>query len=373
MSLSRPLGQDPAPWPVPPASRPPFWFQGRSPRPGLAFAFGLVAALTLAAPALAANGDTLTSIRDRGSVTCGTNPIPGFGFPDSDGNWRGFFIDFCRALAAATLGDPTAFEVVPVESNSRWEALNSHTTDVNVDGSTWTLSRDTALGFDFPGVLIYDGQRFLAKPSVPEGSVKAAAGLRVCIIMGTTAEVNLRDFLKKNDLEMTVIATESDEGAWTSFLKGRCELFVNDGIGLALRNALHMTPPRVNHLMTEAISKEPLGPVVRGDDHQWLEINRWVLNVLIAAEEAGISSTTLVDPSPTADLSSEDRVFVGGPEDNAAALGLEPGWARRVIAAVGNYGEVFDRNLGKGSEIGLDRGVNALWSEGGLMISPPLQ
>ncbi|MCF8483494.1 MAG: amino acid ABC transporter substrate-binding protein [Rhodospirillum sp.] len=322
-------------------------------------------------PATAANGDTARDIRARGEIRCGTNPILGFGFQGVSGRWDGFFIDFCRAVAAAVLGDAEKVDVVSVETQSRWDALRSGDTDINMDGATWTLGRDTAMGFDFPGIYLYDGQRFLGGPTVHPGSVRQAEGKSVCVIKGTTAEANLRDFLTRTDLELTVITVASDEGAWLSFSKGRCDLFVNDGIGLALRNVNHASDPTANHLLTEVISKEPLGPVVRADDHQWFEITRWVLNILVAAEEQGLTQATI---SRVEGVGGSDRAVLAGlGNDEAAALGLESGWSLRVIKQVGNYGEIFDRHLGMNSPLKLERGLNALWTEGGLMYAPPLQ
>jgi general L-amino acid transport system substrate-binding protein len=224
------------------------------------------------------------------------------------------------------------------------------------------------MGFDFPGIYLYDGQRFLAGPSVLARSAREAAGDRVCVIQGTTTEANLRAYLAREKLSMTLVLLSSDEGAWLSFSKGRCDLFANDGIGLALRNANHAPVPSANHLLTDVLSKEPLGPVVRGDDHQWFEIVRWVLNVLVAAEEMEGEHR-----SGEPDSGSDAAVLAGLGDDRGGALGLEPGWAARVVGQVGTYGAIFDRHLGKGSALGLDRGLNDLWTRGGLMYAPPLQ
>jgi general L-amino acid transport system substrate-binding protein len=233
------------------------------------------------------------------------------------------------------------------------------------------------MGFDFPGVYLFDGQRFLAGPKVPRGSMREAEGHSVCVIQGTTAEENLRNFLARTNLHLIVITVKSDEGAWLSFTKGRCDMFVNDGIGMALRNANAAPVPSANHLMGEVISKEPLGPVVRSDDHEWFEIIRWVLEVLVAAEEQGVTRAgmSLMEKGGQVEegAGADRAVLLGKGNDGAAALGLDPGWIVRVITQVGNYGEIFDRHLGADSSLKLARGVNALWTDGGLMYAPPLQ
>ncbi len=346
-----------------------FWGRYAGGRWGMAVGVICLMVTLLTAPVRAE--DTLDDILARGTLRCGTNPLPGFSQQEADGAWRGFMVDICRAVAAAILEDADRIEIVLVEANTRWDALAKGRTDLNVDGATWTLARDTTRGFDFPGVYLYDGQRVIIRGDLPVHGLVEAEGEAICVVTGTTSESNLDDYLARLGVGMVVKRLASDEGAWTAFLNGRCAMFTSDGIGLALRRALHAPDPSAFRFLPEVISREPLGPVVRSGEHRLFEVVRWVLNVMIAAEESGLTSEN-IDNKALQPRRTDARVLTGQAEDNGPAMGLTPGWAYRVVKQVGSYGEVFTRNLGVGSPVNLPRGLNALWREGGVMYAPPL-
>ncbi|MBY0431400.1 MAG: amino acid ABC transporter substrate-binding protein, partial [Rhodospirillales bacterium] len=323
------------------------------------------------AASVPAGAGVLDDVRQRGALRCGANPIVGYAIPNESGKWVGFNVDFCRALAAAIFKDAERFEVVPVESKTRFRALANGTVDLLVDGTTWTLERDVTMGFSFAGVWLYDGQGFLAKKSLGIRSMKEAGEASVCVADGTTSRRNVEDYLRAYDLKAKVVVVQSDEGAWTSFLKGRCDIITNDRFGLIMRSVLHSADARQYALLPEMISKEPLGPVVRAGDDRWFKLVRWVLSALIAAEERGLSARRVV--AVPADADTELRILSGQGDDHAEHLGLEPGWARRAIEQVGHYGEIFDRHFGAHSPLKAERGVNALWNRGGLMYAPPFK
>lgn len=323
------------------------------------------------ATASATAGATLDVVRGRGALVCGINPVVGLATFQPDGRWTGFLIDFCRAIAAATVGDRDRVEVVAVESANRFDALKSGAIDVLVDGATWTLGREAELGFIFPAVYLYDGQGFLAHKDLKARSLYEAGAASVCTITETTSIANLEDYLGSHPLPLKLVPVQSNEGGWSAFLKRRCDIMTNDVSGLIVRRALHSPNPDDYVLLTDIISKEPLGPAVRADDLAWVQVVRWVVLAMIAAEEKGVTQASAI--SQTVGKDPEARALVGLGNDHAKALGLEPGWARRVLQQVGNYGEVFDRNLGAGSSLKLDRGLNRLWTQGGLLYAAPFR
>jgi len=315
------------------------------------------------------NGATVAAIQARGKVQCGTNTISGFALPNETGQWSGMMVDLCRALAAAVLSDSHKIEIVSVESKSRFKALSTHQIDVLLDGATWTLERDVAMGLSFPATWLYDGQAFLTRPSLGVHTAKALGNHSVCVTDGTTSRRNLEDYLRRTGQVPPVIIAQTDEGAWNSFIKGRCDVLTNDRFGLLTRARQYSGEWKDFVLLPELISKEPLGPVVREEDQKWFKLVRWVIMAMVDAEELGVTSSNINH------LQADDvqtLILTGKGEDYGPALGIAPGWARRVIEQVGNYGEVFDRDLGSLSPFLSGRGVNALWDREGILYAPPL-
>lgn len=335
----------------------------------------MVAALLGLCTALAAfpagAGQTIDQIRTRGTLVCGINPVIGMATFEPSGRWNGFLVEFCRAIAAAVLGDSERLEVVAVESGNRFDALASGSIDVLTDGATWTLGRESELKLIFPATYLYDGQGFLAHKDLKVRRLKDAGAATVCAITETTSIRNLEDYLATHPLAVRVLPVHSNEGGWSSFLKRRCDVITNDLSGLIVRRARHSPNPDDYVLLEDVISKEPLGPAVRADDQQWAQVVRWVILSMVAAEEKGLSKASVRTMTDSPD--PEVRALLGIADDHAKALNLEPGWARRIIEQVGNYGEVFEQHLGSGSPLKLDRGLNRLWTDGGLLYAPPFK
>ena len=326
-------------------------------------------ALAIAAATPASAGPTVASIQARGVLRCGANPITGYAIPDDTGKWQGFMVDLCRAIAAAALGDANRFEIVPIESLTRFKALKDGTVDVLVDGSTVTLDRETDLDLTFPAVWLYDGQGFLTRRTSGFKRMKDAGSATLCVADGTTSRRNVEEYLSRQHLGARLIIAQSDEGAWTSYLKGRCDLFSNDRFGLMVRAILHSGAPNDHVILPEIISKEPLGPVVRSDDPSWIKLVRWTVAALISAEEHGLTSANIAKTPPSDD--PEIMLLSGQAKDHGESFGVQPGWARRAVEQVGNYGEIFDRNLGE--PFGMERGQNQPWVRGGLLYAPPFR
>ena len=327
-----------------------------------------VAGLTAGAAAAA----TLEDVQARGALNCGvTTGLVGFAAPDADGVWDGFDVGLCRAIAAAVLGDATAVEFVPTTGKTRFTALASGEIDVLARNTTWTFSRDVDLKFDFLGVNYYDGQGFMVPKSLGVTSAKELDGATVCIQTGTTTELNLADFFRANGISYEPVPIETNAEAQPLYLEGACDVYTTDASGLAATRASFENPG--DHIvLPEIISKEPLGPLVRHGDNDWGDIVRWTLNALIAAEELGVTSENVAEMAQGTDNPEINRLL--GTEGNLGAMfGLDADWAARAIAAVGNYGELFDRTIGEDTAIGLSRGLNAQWTEGGLLYSPPFR
>ena len=330
---------------------------------------------TLAASALMAgfaSAGTLDDVKARGELICGSNTgLTGFGAPDANNNWTGFDVDLCRAIGAAVLGDPNKVKFVPTTGETRFTALASGEVDLLVRNSTWTYSRDTDLKLDFVGVNYYDGQGFMVKKDLGILSAKELDGATVCIQTGTTTELNLADFFKSNNISYTPVTVADDAEAQRQYMAGACDAFTTDASGLAATRAT--LPDPENHIiLPEIISKEPLGPVVRHGDNQWGDIVRWTLNALLTAEEKGVTKAN-VEEMAASSTDPEVRRLLGVEGDMGAMTGLDKDAFKRAIMANGNYGEIFAANIGESTPIGLARGLNELWTNGGLQYSPPFR
>jgi general L-amino acid transport system substrate-binding protein len=319
----------------------------------------------------AAYGATLKNIKKSGSIKCGvTDGVAGFSVPDSKGNWKGLEVDICRAIAAAVFGDPKKVKFIPLSAQSRFTALQSGEIDVLSRVTTWTLSRDTALGLNFGPTTFYDGQGFMVHKKDGIKSAKELGGASICTQQGTTTEKNLADFLRKNRIKAKVVVFESNDEVSQAFYKGRCDAYTNDASGLVAERTKYKNPEKFV-ILRDIISKEPLGPAVRHGDDQWFDVMKWTVFALITAEEKGINSKNI--DSFLKDKDPNIRRFLGVIKGNGKALGLDEKWAYNVIKTVGNYSEIFEKNVGKDSLLKLDRGINGLWNKGGLMYAPPLR
>ncbi|MBO9464797.1 amino acid ABC transporter substrate-binding protein [Tropicibacter sp. R15_0] len=330
----------------------------------------IAAAATLAAGAAAAG--TLDDVKAAGKLKCGVSQgLPGFSNPDDSGAWTGLDVDMCRAVAAAVLGDPEAVEYVSLSAKDRFTALSSGEIDILSRNTTWTITRDTDLGISFAGVNYYDGQGMMVPAGLGVSSAKELDGATICTNTGTTTELNITDYFKANGMSFELVALENSNEVVAAYGAGRCDVFTTDRSGLAAER-LKLADPDAHVVLPETISKEPLGPSTRAGDEQWLKIVRWTLNALIEAEEYGITAAN-VDEMMGSDNPSVQRILGAGDNDYGAALGLEKDWAAKAIKAVGNYGESYERNVGVNTPLKLDRGVNALWSDGGFLYAAPIR
>ncbi len=333
---------------------------------------GLLAAGALTAmPAHA--GKTLDAIKARGQVVCGVNTgLAGFSAADSQGNWTGLDVDVCRAVAAAVLGDGTKVKFVPLNAQQRFTALQSGEIDVLSRNTTWTLTRDASLGLHFTGVTYYDGQGFMVPVKSKIKSAKQLKGATVCVQSGTTTEKNLTDYSRANNLGIKPVVFEKVEAATGAYFSGRCQAYTTDASGLASVRNKEAKNPADHVILPERISKEPLGPSVRRGDDEWFAIVKWVVYGLIEAEEYGITQGNV--DKMLAD--SQDPVVLrvlGKSEDTGKLLGLDRNWMVNALKTVGNYGEIFERNVGPKTPLNLPRGTNNLWNKGGLMYAPPVR
>lgn len=329
-------------------------------------------AATAALGAGAGMADTLADVKARGELNCGVNTgLVGFAAPDANGNWTGFDVDLCQAVAAAVLGDPTKVRYVPTTGQTRFTALSSGEVDVLARNSTWTFSRDTDLALDFAGVNYYDGQGFMVRADLGVTSAKELGGATICIQTGTTTELNLADYFRANKMDYTPVNIDSNAEGEQQYLAGACDAYTTDASGLAATRAAFADPE--NHvILPEIISKEPLGPAVRHGDNNWGDIVRWTLYALIAAEEYGVTSANIEELS-TSSENPEVQRLLGTTDDLGAMIGLDKEWAKRAIMASGNYGEIFAATIGEQTPIGLPRGLNAQWTQGGLMYAMPFR
>jgi general L-amino acid transport system substrate-binding protein len=331
-------------------------------------------ALTVAGLAAGASAAaTLDDVKARGSLNCGvTTGVPGFAEPDANGVWQGFDVAVCRAVAAAVLGDGDAVTFVPTTGKTRFTALASGEIDMLARNTTWTFSRDVDLKFDFIGVNYYDGQGFIVPKSLGVSSAKELDGATVCIQTGTTTELNLADFFRKNNISYEPVPIETNAEAQPLYLEGACDTYTTDASGLAATRASFESPG--DHIvLPEIISKEPLGPLVRHGDNEWGDVVRWTLNALIAAEELGVTSANIAEMGAAPGASPEINRMLGTEGTLGEMLGLSADWAQKAIMAGGNYGEIFEKNIGENTPIGLARGLNAQWTNGGLLYSPPFR
>ncbi|WP_135467670.1 amino acid ABC transporter substrate-binding protein [Crenalkalicoccus roseus] len=313
--------------------------------------------------------DTLGAVRSRGTLVCGVNTgLAGFGQPDAQGVWRGFDVDYCRAFATALFGDPNRVRFVPTTAQARFPALQSGEVDVLARNTTWTLSRDTSLGFDFTGINFYDGQGFMVKANLGVRSARELDGATICVQPGTTTEQNLADWARAHNINFRPVVIERLEEVVGAYLAGRCDAYTTDVSGLAATRSAQQRPDD-HMILPDVISKEPLGPLVRQGDPRFADLMRWVHFLLVAAEEFGITQAN-VEQAAQQDQRPEVQRMLGRTGDLGRMLGVENDWAVKVIRAVGNYGEIFQRNL---APLGLQRGHNALWTEGGLQYAPPFR
>ncbi|WP_010137515.1 amino acid ABC transporter substrate-binding protein [Oceanicola sp. S124] len=331
-------------------------------------------ALTVAGLAAGVAGAaTLDDVKARGKLNCGvTTGLVGFAAPDANGEWEGFDVGVCRAVAAAVLGDPTAVEFVPTTGKTRFTALASGEIDILPRNTTWTFSRDVDLKFTFIGVNYYDGQGFMVPKELGVSSAKELDGATVCIQTGTTTELNLADFFRVNNITYEPVPIETNAEAQQQFLAGACDVYTTDASGLAATRATFENPGDYA-VLPEIISKEPLGPLVRHGDDEWADIARWTLNALIAAEEYGVTSANVDELASAPTDNPEINRLLGTEGELGAMFGLEPTWAVAAIKAGGNYGELFEKNIGENTPIGLARGLNAQYTDGGLLYTPPFR
>ena len=332
---------------------------------------GALTVTGLAAGAAAAG--TLDDVKARGKMNCGvTTGLVGFAAPDANGVWEGFDVAVCRAVAAAVLGDPMAIEFVPTTGKTRFTALASGEVDMLARNTTWTFTRDVDLGFEFTGVNYYDGQGFMVPAALGVTSAKELEGATVCIQTGTTTELNLADFFRANNMNYEPVPIETNAEAQQQYLAGACDVYTTDRSGLAATRAAFENP-KDHAILPETISKEPLGPLVRHGDNQWGDVVRWTLNALIAAEELGITSANVEEMASAPTDRPEVNRLLGTEGNLGEMLGVDQDWAVRAITAGGNYGEIFARNIGESTPVGLDRGLNAQWIDGGLLYAPPFR
>jgi general L-amino acid transport system substrate-binding protein len=330
-------------------------------------------AAVFALGASAASATTLQDVKAKGFVQCGVNTgLAGFAAPDASGNWSGFDVDFCRAVSAAVFGDPNKVKFTPLSAANRFPALQSGEVDVLARNTTWTINRDTALGLNFRFVNYYDGQGFMVRKSLNVKSALELSGASVCVQSGTTTELNLADYFKANNLQYNPVVFEKLDEVNAAYDSGRCDVYTTDQSGLySLR--LTLKNPDEHMILPEIISKEPLGPAVRQGDDQWFDIVSWVGYAMINAEEFGITQANADDMknSPNPDI----KRFLGVEADTKIGtdLGLTNDWAYNIVKNVGNYGEVFEKNVGQGSPLKIARGLNALWNKGGIQYAPPVR
>jgi general L-amino acid transport system substrate-binding protein len=320
-------------------------------------------------------GKDLDAIKSRGQLLCGVGTgTAGFMLPDSQGRWTGLNVDVCRAVATAILGDPTKVRYVGLTSQQRFTALQSGEVDLLANNTTITLTRDTALGLDFTAVTYYDGQGFMVPKKLGVKSAKELNGSTVCVAPGTTTELNLADYFRANKMSFKPVVIEKVDEIRAAFFSGRCDVYTTDASALAATRVANVPAPLTQDdfiILPEIISKEPLAPVVRHGDNQFADIVRWTQYAMVEAEEYGINSKN-VDEMLKSDNPSIKRIL-GVTPGMGKALGVDEKWVYNIIKQVGNYGESFDRNVGKDSALKIDRGLNKLWTQGGLQYAPPIR
>lgn len=327
----------------------------------------LAGALAMSAGAQAQT--TLDAVKAKGFVQCGVNTgLAGFSQPDSKGVWRGIDVDLCRAVAAAVFGDSAKVRYTPLTAQQRFTALQSGEVDILARNTTWTVTRDTSLGLNFVGVNFYDGQGFMVPKKLNVKSARQLGGATICVQPGTTTELNLADYFRAHKMTFKPVVIEKLEEVLNAYFSGRCDVFTTDVSGLVSVRGSRAQKPDDHVILPEVISKEPLGPAVRHGDDRWFDVVKWSLFAMLEAEELGLGSKS-IDQA----LASKDPAvqrFVGASGDIGKMLGLDNRWAFNIVKQVGNYGESFDVNL---KPLGFDRGINRLWTQGGLMYAPPIR
>jgi len=338
-------------------------------------AAGVVAATLVGAAGAAYAGKDLDAIKARGSLICGVaTGVAGFASADSQGKWTGLDVDTCRAIAAAIFGDADKVKFVPTTAQQRFTALQSGEVDLLVRTTTWTLTRDTALGFDFTGVNYYDGQGFMVNKKLGVKSAKELNGATVCVAPGTTTELNLADYFRANKMSFKPVVIEKVDEVRAAFFAARCDVYTTDVSSLYATRAANVPAPLTQEdfiILPEIISKEPLGPAVRHGDNQWADIVRWAQYAMVEAEEYDITSKN-VDEMLKSENPTIKRIL-GVTPGMGKALGVDEKWVYNIIKQVGNYGESFERNVGKDTPLKIDRGLNNLWTKGGLQYAPPIR
>ncbi len=328
-------------------------------------------AIVLALSAQAAAAQTLAAVKARGELICGANgTVAGFGLPDPQGNWTGFDVDFCRAIAAAIFNDPTKVKFVPLTAKDRFTALQSGAVDVLSRNTSWTLSRDTALGLDFAAITYFDGQGFMVRKALKVSSALELSDAAVCVQQGTTSELNLGDYFRSHHMGVKTVTFATADEALKAYETERCDAFTTDASALYAER-LRLADPSQHIVLPEIISKEPLAPAVRQGDALWTDIVRWTHFAMLNAEELGIRQSNVDEKLKSDD--PETRRLLGVEGQYGEGLGLTNDWAYRIIKHVGNYGDTFERNLGQGSPLKIARGLNALWTKGGLQYGPPIR
>jgi general L-amino acid transport system substrate-binding protein len=331
----------------------------------------LVAFAAFSGVAEASKSPTVERIKKNGFLRCGVNEgLTGFASPDAKGNWSGFDVDFCRALAAVILNDPSKVRYTPTSAKVRFTALQSGEFDILSRNTTWTMSRDVQLGLEFIGATYYDGQGFMVPKKLKVTSAKQLNGATVCTNTGTTTELNLADYFRANNLKYKIVAFEKNAEVLAAYDNGRCDAYTTDASGLYAER-LKLKNPSDHVILPEIISKEPLGPAINHGDQPWGDVVRWTLFALINAEELGVTSKNVDQMMKSGN--PEIRRLLGVEGAFGESLGLSKDWAARAIRKVGNYGEIFERNLGQGSQLKIRRGVNAQWNKGGVLYAPPIR
>ena len=330
-----------------------------------------ILALCLIFMAQCAAAQTLKTVKGRGILNCGSNgTLAGFGLPDANGKWAGLDVDLCRAVAAAIFNDAEKVKFVPLSAKDRFTALQSGEVDLLARDTTWTVSRDSSLGLNFAGVNYYDGQGFMVRKALNVNSALELNGASVCVQQGTTSELNLSDFFRTHNMQLKSVTFATANEAVKAYDAGRCDAYTTDGSSL-YSERLRLANANDHILLPEIISKEPLGPAVRQGDDQWFDIVKWTLFAMINAEELNITSKNIDEMKASTD--PDIKRFVGSDGNYGEQLGLPKEWAVNIIKLVGNYGEVFERNVGSGSRLKIDRGLNRLWNKGGIQYAPPIR
>lgn len=321
--------------------------------------------------AAAASATTLEDVKKKGFVQCGVSQgLKGFSSPDDKGNWTGIDVDFCRGIAAAIFGDPEKVKFTPLSAKERFTALQSGEIDVLSRNTTWAISRDTALGFDFRAVTFYDGQGFMVRKSAGVKSARELDGATICVLMGTSTPLTLADFFRANNMKYEPVQFEKDDEVVATYESGRCDAYTSDQSGL-YANRLTLKNPDEHIVLPEIISKEPLGAVVRHGDNQWGDIVTWTLYAMLNAEELEVDSSNA--EGMRASENPEIRRLLGTEGKFGEGMGLSEDWAFNIISKVGNYAEIYDRNVGEKSPLGIPRGLNALWNKGGVQYAAPIR